>query len=361
MINQCFAYEYVYEQILRDIENGELKENGYLLSEKEYCRKFDVSLTTVRRALERLRAECIVEKIKGKGTFLSSKVRCVCCPPNRYIGMLVLSPSEQNKPGSRKTKYVNMYAHNIYKSIFRELNGEYNLLIDTIADDEVEKRFPSSVLSHMDKLLLMGETRRSVVEYLHGQRKCVVVYNYFEPDVQVCRVNNDERRKFGEVVGQFVKRGHSRIACINGTNNFSESLERYMGYQDAMILNDLYIDARYVKWGNMTPEDGYDLTKELLAVDPRPTCIVCINDGVAMGACDAIADAGLMPGRDVLVSGHDNALGDNYKYKFTTIDPLYDNVGKIIADKLRRTTWIDDETIQPGTLIFRGEDEEKII
>ena len=352
MIDSRFAYEYVYEQILHGIKNGELKENGYLLSEKEYCQKFDVSLTTVRRALERLRKEGIVEKVKGKGTFLSSKVRCICCPRNPYIGMLVLSSSEQHKPGSPKTAYINMYAHSIYKSIFNELNGSYNLLLDTIADNEVETRFHSSVLSHVDKLFLLGETRRGVVEYLHAQGKYLVAYNYFEPDVQVCRVNNDERKKFGEIVNYFVSKGHRHIACINGINNYSESLERYMGYQDAMIMNGLHIDPRYVKWSNMTPEDGYNLTKELMCIDPRPTCIVCINDGVAMGAYNAIEDLGLIPGQDVSVTGHDNAILDE-KYKFTTIDPLYEKVGKIIADKLRRTTWIDDETVLPGNLIIR--------
>lgn len=352
MIDSRFAYEYVYEQILHGIKDGELKENGYLLSEKEYCRKFDVSLTTVRRALERLRSEGIVEKVKGKGTYLSSKVRCICCPSNPYVGMLVLSSSEQARPEARKTTYVNMYAHSIYKAIFRELHGTYNLLLDTIDDNDVEARFPSSVLSRVDKIVLLGETRRSVVEYLHAQGKLLVAYNYFEPDVQICRVNNDERRKFGEIVNHFVRNGHRYIACINGINNYSESLERYMGYQDAMILNDLYIDPRYVKWSTMTPEDGYELTKELLAIEPRPTCIVCINDGVAMGAYNAIEDAGLVPGKDVSVTGHDNALTDK-KYQFTTIDPLYERVGKLIADKLRRTTWIDDDTIQEGTLIIR--------
>ena len=55
MINFYFAYKYVYDEILKGIENGELDEDGFLLPEKEYCRKFDVSLTTVRRALEQLK------------------------------------------------------------------------------------------------------------------------------------------------------------------------------------------------------------------------------------------------------------------------------------------------------------------
>ena len=354
MINSRFAYDFVYEEILKSIENGELKDGKFLLSEKEYCQKFDLSLTTIRRALEKLQGEGIVEKIKGKGTVINNKVRRIRRVPNRYIGMLMLSFSEQIEEEQHKTAYVNMYAHNIYKSIFNELSSEYNLLIDTIVENEIEKKFPYSILSQVDDIFIVGETRRHVVEYLHSQGKCLVAYNYFEPDIMICRVNNDERKKFREVVEYFLSQGHRNIACINGINNFSESLERYLGYQDAMIMNDMYIDSRYVKWSDMTPEGGYVLTKELLALTPRPTCIVCVNDGVAMGAYDAIEEAGLKVGKDICLSGHDNAVFGDPKYKFTTIDPLYEQVGKLIAEKFKRTTWIDDETIQPCKLIIRN-------
>ena len=61
MINFYFAYDYVYDKILQEIESGEIGADGFLLTEKQYCEKFDVSLTTVRRALQRLQKEKIIE------------------------------------------------------------------------------------------------------------------------------------------------------------------------------------------------------------------------------------------------------------------------------------------------------------
>lgn len=353
MINFFFAYKYVYDEILKGIENGELGHDGFLLSEKEYCEKFDVSLTTVRRALEQLRTEGIVEKIKGKGTAVSRLVRRIKMPPNKFIAVLMVPFHEQPSISEQKYHYVNKYAQKIYKAIYGELRNDYNLLIDTIEIGEMSEKFQKSVLFQADKILLLGETQKDTIDYLHGLGKCVLVYNYFDFDVQVCRVNNDEREQYKRAVDYLLQHGHNRIASINGINNFSESLERYMGYQDALILNDEYIDTQYVRWGNMTPESGYYMAKELMELPTPPTAIICVNDGVAMGAYDALTEAGLKIPEDVFLIGHDNSEFDDPKYVFSTIDPCYNNVGRMLAEKLRRNTWIDDEAIVESQLIIR--------
>lgn len=353
MINFYFAYKYVYDEILKSIVNGELDKEGFLLSEKEYCEKFDVSLTTVRRALEQLKQEGIVEKIKGKGTAVSRLVRRIKLPPNKYIGVLMVPFAEQPTIAEQKYHYFNKYAQKIYKSIYSELRNDYNLLIDTISISEMEEKFPKSVLYQADKILILGETQKQTIEYLHGMGKCLLVYNYFDFDVQVCRVNNDEREQYKRAVDYLLQHGHNRIASINGINNFSESLERYLGYQDALILNEECIDTQYVRWGNMTPESGYYMAKELMQLPTPPTAIICVNDGVAMGAYDALTEAGYRVPEDVVLIGHDNSEFDDPKYVFTTIDPCYEKVGKLLAQKLRRNTWIDDQSISESQLIIR--------
>lgn len=353
MINLHYAYNYVYEEILR-----ELKENGkdtVLSSEKEYCQRFDVSLTTVRRALDRLYRENIIVKIRGKGSVVSDKVRRMKMPSNRFIGVLMLPFDDVQTESSarRRYRYVNPYAQKIYKAIYNELGSEYDLLIDTIPVGDVEKRFPSSVLNCGDKIFTIGENKSEIIEYLYSLGKCVIAYNFFEKGISVARVNNDERAQYKKMAEWFISQGHTKIACINGINVFSESIERYMGFQDAMISSDLYIENKYVKWGDMTPESGYFLTKDLLALPDPPTAILCVNDGVAMGAYDAIEESGLQPGKDIVLSGHDNCEMPDNKYVVSTIDPDYEGVGKKIAEMLRRETWIDDEVIYPGKLIIR--------
>jgi len=355
MINLHYAYNYVYEEILNELKEKGKENISVLSTEKEYCERFDVSLTTVRRALDRLYRENIIVKVKGKGSVISDKVRCLKMPKNKFIGVLMLPfddvQSESISQG--RYRYTNPYAQKIYKAIYNELGSEFDLLIDTIAADDVPKKFEKSVLNMADKIFVVGEIRKEVLEFLYSLNKCAVVYNYFEKGVSVARVNNDERLQYKKMTELFIHSGHTKIACINGVNLFSESIERYMGFQDAMITNDLYIENKYIKWGDMTPESGYALTKDLLALQTPPTAIVCVNDGVAIGAYDAIEEAGLKVGKDIVLSGHDNCVMPEDKYLVTTIDPDYEGVGKKIVELLRRDTWIDDEFIISGKLIIR--------
>ena len=353
MINFHYAYVYVYEQIL-----NEIKENGkeaVLCSEKEYCERFDVSLTTVRRALDRLYKENIIVKIKGKGSVVSHMVRNLKMPQNRFIGVLMLpfDDIQSQSAASGRYDYVNPYAQKIYKSIYNELGSEYDLLLDTIDAEEVPNKFEKSVLNKADKIFLIGEIKSQTIKYLQSLGKCLVVYNFFEKDVSVTKVNNDERLQFKLMTEYLIGQGHTQIACINGANLFSESVERYMGFQDAMITSDIYIESKFVKWGDMTPESGYTLTKELMGLKLKPTAIVCVNDGVAMGAYDALDEMGYKVGKDVLLSGHDNCRVSGEKYLVSTIDPCYEEVGKKIAEVLKRDTWIDDEIVMPCKLIIR--------
>ena len=244
MINSLYAYQYVYDAILKELQERGADERTELPSEKEYCERFDVSLTTVHRALDRLYKENIIVKIKGKGSFISHKVRKLKCEKNRFIGVLMIPFGDvQENVYEARYHYLNPYAQKIYKTIFCELSGEYDLLIDTLENAELEKKFPDSVLNNVEKIFIIGETRRESIEYLHSRGKCVVAYNFFEKDIAVAKVNNDERLQYKNITEYFIRQGHKKIACINGVNFYSEAIARYMGFQDAMVVNDIYIDT----------------------------------------------------------------------------------------------------------------------
>ena len=90
-----------------------------------------------------------------------------------------------------------------------------------------------------------------------------------------------------------IENGHRIIGAINGDISMSESVERAMGYQAALVKKQLFADSSLLKWGNMTIESGYWLMKDLLDTQPNMTAVVCVNDNVAAGAIQAILDKGL--------------------------------------------------------------------
>ena len=67
-------YYFQLQQILRElIERGELREAERLPGENQLCESFSVSRTVVRQALSGLENEGLVERHKGRGTFVAKK------------------------------------------------------------------------------------------------------------------------------------------------------------------------------------------------------------------------------------------------------------------------------------------------
>lgn len=66
-----FLYRKVYSDLKGKIENHELLPNEKLPKEKELCGKYQVSMITVKRALELLAEEKLIRRVPGRGTFVT--------------------------------------------------------------------------------------------------------------------------------------------------------------------------------------------------------------------------------------------------------------------------------------------------
>jgi len=65
-------YEQLKEQLKSEITEGKIKAGEKLLPELELASKYNVSVITVRRATDELRSEGLLEKRRGKGTFVAT-------------------------------------------------------------------------------------------------------------------------------------------------------------------------------------------------------------------------------------------------------------------------------------------------
>lgn len=65
-------YAQIVEQLQRDIQSGLYSQTGRLPTEGELSNQYNVSRITIRRAVDELVSQGLVEKKQGKGTFLCS-------------------------------------------------------------------------------------------------------------------------------------------------------------------------------------------------------------------------------------------------------------------------------------------------
>jgi LacI family transcriptional regulator len=129
--------------------------------------------------------------------------------------------------------------------------------------------------------------------------------------------------------------GHRRIAQLPGNPKISSFSGRSAGFTAALAQHP---DAEDVSTGDvaleLTVAEGRRLATNLLrvAADRRPTAIFAHNDQMAVGALDALRDAGLRCPEDVSVVGYNDApLIDHINPPLTTVRlPSYE-VGRHAA------------------------------
>ena len=93
MHGKKFLYTEIYEQLRAQIERGELLPEDRLPSEEALAEAHSVSRITVKKALERLREDGLIQRVQGRGTFVSRAMpgerRQGAAPARRLIGIVL--------------------------------------------------------------------------------------------------------------------------------------------------------------------------------------------------------------------------------------------------------------------------------
>jgi LacI family transcriptional regulator len=100
--------------------------------------------------------------------------------------------------------------------------------------------------------------------------------------------------------------GHRRVAHLAGAQNTISGFERLEAFREETAALGLAVPDELVRRGDFTSASGYRETCAVLALDERPTAILAASDLMALGALQAIRDAGLKPGDDIAVVGFDD-------------------------------------------------------
>lgn len=130
-----------------------------------------------------------------------------------------------------------------------------------------------------------------------------------------------------------IRAGHRRIAYIGGWLTISIGHERLAGYEDALARAGIAIDQALVKVDRSSDktdryaqQSGYSLARDLLQSAAKPDAMVIGNSRLAIGALNALTEAGIRVPQDVAVASYYDisALDDFSPFMITAIQPAYD-------------------------------------
>jgi LacI family transcriptional regulator len=191
----------------------------------------------------------------------------------------------------------------------------YQVLLGPGGNGEAaERRVTETMVDHsMDGLILVAPvSSRQHLEHVAEHVPTVIVGRHGR-SARYDSVADDDLTGAALVVNHLADLGHRRIAHIEHLEHDPDRLAempnavRAEGYRRTMRARrlDEYIDIASTSY---TQEGGHLGARQLLERIHPPTAIFAGADIVAMGALQAIADAGLRVPDDIAVAGYDNTM-----------------------------------------------------
>ena len=122
----------------------------------------------------------------------------------------------------------------------------------------------------------------------------------------VATVGVDYEAGVTQAMDHLVSLKHTRIAFISGPMALNSAKLRAEAFTRALKKNGLPEGAGMMQEGDHRVDGGHEAMKKLLALEVRPTALLCSNDLTAIGAMGAIYEAGLRIPEDISIVGFDD-------------------------------------------------------
>ena len=120
-------------------------------------------------------------------------------------------------------------------------------------------------------------------------------------------VNYDNEMGVREALDYLIRiKGLTKLCMLGGRDDNADAQSRKKAFSQYLIDAGLeYTEDQYEKTDMSI--NTYDEAARLLARNPDTKAVFCCNDSVAVGLYDVMRNKGLIPGKDIMVFGFDNA------------------------------------------------------
>lgn len=366
--NSLPLYMQVREIIRSRIEKEEMKPMDPLPSEEDLCNEFNVSRITVKRALEDLKKEGYIFRIKRKGTFVNSQNRQKEEKSNNF------------KVGRQTIAFIvpdieDIFVSEIYKGIEKTSSQNGYEIITMSSGKEPEKEISNiEFLIESDikgAIIFPYWGRFNILQILKLKKKkfpFVLIDRYFR-DVSTNTVIVDNFEGACKAVKYLIKLGHKKIAHIMGVDCTANE-DRFEGYRKALDDEEISFNPSFVRRiqpfereGSIRfePDDvgGYNEAKVLFSQKEKPTAIFAGNDYIALGCYKSAKELKIKVPEDVSIVGFDDLkFASHLEVPLTTVkQPKYEIGNKaceLLVKNIKGLTKLEKTVLQTELVIRKS-------
>ncbi len=365
-------YRKIADDLRGRIDRGELPPGSKIPTEAELEQTYGVSRITVSRAVLELQNQDLVYRVKGSGTFILSRgAQGGGAKPSTGMSIIsaIFPQGEQNG------------AHDMLIGIESECakDGFYVTIHNSRNKPHVERATISNLLAQACGGLIVFPcyaTHQNAGIYSELRIRCfpTVFVDRHVDYLDIPLVACDNEGAMRELVGRLIERGHTRIGFFcNSIETVSSEHERFLGYCKALVAARLPVQPSLI----FRRYKGLDRSAEIFDVDEvthkhyadaaldhfldepeRPTCVVAVNDILAIALMKAAMAKGMKVPGDLAITGFDDLyLSEHVEVPLTTVRQPFEKIGvaaaRLLLDRLKRPAQPQADVRLPAEIIFR--------
>ena len=338
------------------------------ISLKEMAKRLSLSPAAVSKALNdypdiSLATKKIVKSYAKKvGYKANSQASFLRSQKSKTIGVII--PDITNP---FYTKILKAIMHEAYKNDYSVILG------NSIESFSLEEKLVNQFLQQKVDGILMSLTN-DTSQYKHleniiADNTILVLFDKVAKLIDCSKVFVNDKDGGFNATEHLIKKGCTKIAHFRGGLNPQNSIDRYLGYREALSVNNISFDPNKVLISSSgSIEQGYILAKKLYNSGIEIDGLFCITDMVALGAIRFFKEQKIDIPNEISVIGFSNTMVGNLVYpSLSTIDQKVSKIGAeavklfLSEEKMLRTeNRLENQSLVIKTTLIKRESTQRI-
>ncbi len=223
-------------------------------------------------------------------------------------------------------------------------NPYYTLLLDAIQGALLDSGYAVHVIRN-DTELLEGKLAGIIIPGIHladsrphelRQRNIpYAVIGLGSPQENIASVELENRFGMLEITRHVIRLGHRKMLHLTGTPIGVDAHARLEAFKEGLAEAGIAFQASMVLDGRFTELGAYRIVQKAIRENQEFTAILCASDEMALGALQAVQDAGLRVPQDISITGFDDLpLESMQQAHLTTVHQPLERIGREVATLL---------------------------
>ncbi len=325
----------IYEIIKSDIVTTKLQVDQKLPTQKELAKQYNVSMITIKKALNDLIRNGYLYSIVGSGTFVAKRSMVLNFNQQKAIGLVLVD---------LRSPFFSLIMQSVEEHVSQK---GYSLLLSKSEGDVDREKvlIENLVRTGVDGLIIASMSHEhystGILKRLQREDFPFVMVSYIE-DKDICYIGTDNEAGGYVAAQHLIDIGRKKIGYINGEQGNLLGELRKKGFLKALNENRIPFNKEFefrlqlkYEWNDF--ESGYKIGKSFAELKNRPDAIFAYNDLSALGFMKGIMEAGLQVPDDVAIIGFDDIERCQYApVPLSTIHQPTTEIGRQAVDLLIR-------------------------